>query len=91
MKHQEYRPIACVLHDQYQLAAMRGVLLDIWWEAGSEGGMQRRLRVLDVFTRDRAEYLTGVTSTGERYQIRLDWISRAEWADGGRPLEGSGR
>jgi transcriptional antiterminator Rof (Rho-off) len=90
MKHQEYRPIACALHEQYQLAALRGEPLQISWVDESQGSMQRVLRVLDVFTRDRAEYLTGVTLTGEEYRIRLDRISRAEWSDGGRALQGTG-
>jgi transcriptional antiterminator Rof (Rho-off) len=87
MKRQEYRPIACGLHDLYQLAAMRGAWLDISWESERGGSLKAQLRIVDVFTRDRAEYLSGETAAGERYQIRLDRIRQALWAESGKPLE----
>ncbi len=88
MKRQQYRPIACGLHELYQLAAIRRALLDIRWDNESGGSEQRRLRVLDVFTRDKAEFLSGETLAGEHYQIRLDRIRRAAWAENGELLEG---
>jgi transcriptional antiterminator Rof (Rho-off) len=91
MKRQGYRPIACGLHEQYQLAAMRGALLDISWESETEGSMTTRLRIVDVFTRDSAEYLSGETLAGEQHQIRLDRIRLAHWAESGTSLDGIGK
>lgn len=91
MKREQYLPIACGLHELYQLAAMRGTRLDISWESERGEQLKARLKVLDVFTREQAEYLSGEAVTGERYEIRLDRIAGASWAETGRPLlEGSG-
>ena len=84
----EYKPIACVLHEQYQFAVMRKYRLELDWEDGS--GVRRREKLLpvDVVTRQGAEYLVVVTGPAERMQIRLDQIRQAFWADNGQRLEG---
>ena len=84
---QHYQPIACGLHEQYQLAAMRGALLELSWKTESGGQMSARLRILDVATRNGAEFLTAETSGGDRHEIRLDWITRAAWAESGIALD----
>lgn len=87
MDNQNYRPIACGLHELYQLAAMRGSLLDMTWREASGAPTTARLRVLDVATRDGAEFLTAETLTGDRHEIRLDRITQAVWAESGAPLD----
>lgn len=87
MDKQNYQPIACGLHEQYQLAAMRGVTLDMAWLDGAGEPMSARLRVLDVATRNGAEFLSIETLTGDRHEIRLDRITRAVWAESGIPLD----
>ena len=87
MDKQNYQPIACGLHEQYQLAAMRGTLLDLSWKNESGEPISARLRVLDVATRNGAEFLTAETPAGDRHEIRLDWITRAVWAESSIPLD----
>jgi len=71
-----YRPIACGLHDELQLRAMRRIAVTLRYR-GDAGGdapegessvRQRAGRVVDVRTRDGAEYL--VLDDGA--EIRLD-------------------
>jgi transcriptional antiterminator Rof (Rho-off) len=90
MTHQDYTPIACGLHEEFQLAAMRGALLDVNWESETGVRLNERLRVLDVFTRDQPEYLSGETTAGARRLIRLDRIHQALWAETGVSLQGAG-
>ena len=87
MDKQNYQPVACGLHEQYQLAAMRGTLLDMSWRNESGETMNSRLRVLDVATRNGAEFLSAETPAGDRHEIRLDWIIRAVWAESGISLD----
>lgn len=87
MNRQAYQPIACGLHELYQLASMRGDPLYICWENESEGVLKARLRIVDVYTRDRAEYLSGKTASGEYNEIRLDRIIAASWAESGVSLD----
>lgn len=70
----DYRPISCDLHSQYELLAMRRarVLLDADAPEGAVRGLS--CRVVDVYTRDGAEYLQVVTDAGERRVYRLDRI-----------------
>ena len=90
MKQEAYRPIACGLHELYQLAAMRAAHLDLGWTGVSGERNRARLKVLDVYTRERAEYLSGEASNGERFEIRLDRIAEASWAESGKPLQTGG-
>lgn len=88
MKDSPYQPIACGLHETYQLAAIKGVEVDLTWlqEDGSE--RHSRVRIEDVFTRSQAEYLTLTTQAGESLEIRLDLIESACWAASGAPFGG---
>lgn len=82
----EYKPISCALHEQYQLAAIRRVKLDIEW-CDQEGAVCRaRLSIKDVYTRNRAEYLLSSGVGDEEIEIRLDRIRKASWANSGIPL-----
>jgi len=72
-----YQPIACALHDVYEIAIMRRQRLRLQW---SDGGQQHdaTLQPLDLNTVDAAEWLLVETRHGEQLSIRLDWISRAD-------------
>lgn len=87
MKGEAYRPIACGLHELYQLAVIRRAPLQLRWQTGAGETRSARLLALDVYTRDGAEYLSGETAGGERCVIRLDLIRQAHWADGGGALD----
>jgi len=78
----EYRPISCDLHSQYELLAMRQarVSLDALLPAGAVQGLM--CRVLDVRTRNGAEYLELQSAAGERFSCRLDRVRGMRLADG---------
>jgi transcriptional antiterminator Rof (Rho-off) len=86
MNQNPYRPIACDLHETYQLAAMKSSQVDLEWWVDSGERLQARIRVADVFTQSQAEYLRAITITGEAVDIRLDRIISAFWAASGKPL-----
>ena len=71
-----YRPIACGLHDELQLRALRRSTVTLRYRDGGSGGApgaeapirEGTGRVVDVRTRDGAEYLLLDVGT----EIRLD-------------------
>jgi transcriptional antiterminator Rof (Rho-off) len=68
-----YRPIPCILHERLEFAALRGIPL--WLTHDQDGGRSsQRVRVLDVFTRDGAEWLRYADEAGNQTVIRLDRI-----------------
>jgi Rho-binding antiterminator len=66
-----YRPIPCAAHERLEFAALTRQWLDATVEAGEHTG-HWRLRPLDVFTRDGAEWLLAEAESGERLTLRLD-------------------
>jgi transcriptional antiterminator Rof (Rho-off) len=90
LESQVYTPIACGLHDNYQLAAMRRAPLDLRWMTEAGEFNTARLTILDVCTHDGGEYLYAESSSGEPHKIRLDRICQANWAVTGEPLDQKG-
>ena len=88
MNQTPYTPIACGLHETYQLAAIKKLQIDLVWQI--EGGNKRkaRVRIEDVYTHSQAEYLKVITQAGEALDIRLDQIKSAQWVASGEPLSG---
>jgi transcriptional antiterminator Rof (Rho-off) len=84
---ENYKPISCGLHENYQFAVMRRALLELCWR--EEDGSEKHMILLpqDVFTRQGAEYLEGEGEDGARYLIRLDRIIEAKWVADGRSLD----
>ena len=76
----DYRPIACDVHSEYELLAMRGALIDARQADGAE---LRRVRVIDVVIRDRAEYLVVQPEHGDPEHWRLDQIRGLQAVDAG--------
>lgn len=71
----DYRPIACDRYSEYEVMAMRRswVRLDADTPEGPHHDL--RCQVLDVRTRDGAEFLEVLTEGGERLGLRLDCLS----------------
>ncbi len=67
----DYRPIACVVHERLEFAALTRQWLDVNVTTGVRPGRQRLLP-LDVYTRDGAEWLVAQTESGEACTLRLD-------------------
>lgn len=70
----EYRPIACSLHDELQLRAMRGGTHTVEWS--DDHGARRSIHgpIVDVFAREGVEYLR----LDDGLEIRLDRLIRVD-------------
>ena len=78
----DYRAIACDQHSVLELMAMHRHPVEV--EAVDETGAPIDLRgvVVDVLTRDRAEYLSLRITGGEPVEIRLDRLRRIREPEG---------
>lgn len=68
-----YQPIPCVQHERLEFAALRRTPLHLTYADGGER-KDTLVRVLDVFTRDGAEWLRCVDAQNNEAVIRLDRI-----------------
>jgi Rho-binding antiterminator len=73
----DYQPIACGLHEQYQFAVMKHYWLDLVWKDEMDAKHSARVLPIDVFTRDKAEYLQIEINRNKVVDIRLDQILSA--------------
>jgi len=81
-----YIPIACALHEQYQFAVIKRAWLELDWNDGLGGKRACKVRPKDVYTRDKAEFLLAEMEDGVEVEIRLDRIRKAVWAQTGESL-----
>ena len=72
----EYIPVSCECHSEYELAIMHNKTLRVHWR-DSEKTRHTTVRPTDLHTLNRAEYLAGYDDTGKHIQIRLDKIIEA--------------
>jgi transcriptional antiterminator Rof (Rho-off) len=82
----EYQPIACALHEQYQYAVIKKHRLDLLWVDVMGERFRAVVMPKDVFTRSKEEYLRAEINADETIEIRLDRIQAAYWAEGGIAL-----
>lgn len=70
----DYKPINCGLHSELELLAMRRKLVRL--EVMLENDQKQEIsgRVLDVYTREGAEYLQMMGKQGQTIKLRLDRI-----------------
>ena len=70
-----YKPIACALHDEYEIAIMQKKYILLKWLDNS--GEYHKVNVLpkDIRVRNREEFLIAVTPDKEELCIRLDEIT----------------
>ena len=70
-----YQPVNCALHSEYELLAMHRAFVEI--SAVDEFANPQRLsgRVMDILTRQGAEYLIIIDAENLAHQLRLDRIS----------------
>lgn len=69
-----YKPVSCELHSQYELAIMHKNKLHLTYQSESHSSVSSIVTPTDVQTKNKAEYLIAVTSSGENLCIRLDHI-----------------
>ena len=70
-----YKPIACSLHDEYEIAIMHKKHMNIKWS--DDGGEEHADKVLpkDIQVKDKAEFLVANTRDNKELCIRLDKIA----------------
>lgn len=78
MTTSDYRSVSCDRHSEYELLAMRRQRIRL--RAVTADGVEQVLlcRVVDVQTRDGAEFLVLEMPSGARKSVRLDRILAAE-------------
>ena len=71
----DYQPISCDDHDRLELAVMHATPLQMTYrDEDGEVRTSSGIRVTDVKTQDKAEWLSFVLATGETKTLRLDSI-----------------
>lgn len=70
----DYMPISCDLHSQYELAIMHKNKLYLRWKSEEQIVTETNITPVDVRTKNKAEYLIAETSTHKNLCIRLDHI-----------------
>jgi transcriptional antiterminator Rof (Rho-off) len=73
-----YKPIACSLHDVYEIAIMQKKHLNIKWTDDSDE--QHTVKVLpkDILVKNKEEFLVANTQGNKELCIRLDRIALLE-------------
>lgn len=70
-----YIPIACSLHDEYEIAIMHRKHLDIEWLDDDDELHAAKVLATDVLVKDKQEFLIADTQDGKALCIRLDKIT----------------
>lgn len=74
-----YEPIACALHDEYEIAIMHKKHLSIKWLDDSDKQHTAKVLPIDILVKDREEFLVArtqdSTQDNENLCIRLDKIT----------------
>lgn len=68
-----YQPIPCAQHEQLEFSVLRRLMLELEYREG-EVVRHGKVRPLDVYTRDGAEWLKFKGEDGREQEIRLDTI-----------------
>ena len=74
----DYTPISCQQYARYEQWIVRRQRLRMAWREHTTPTHLETLRPLDLRTRDHVEYLVVRRANGERVELRLDRILRAE-------------
>ena len=70
-----YEPIACALHDEYEIAIMQKKDLHIKWLDENNNHHTERVFPKDILVKNREEFLIASTVDGLERCIRLDMIT----------------
>ena len=73
-----YAPIACALHDEYEIAIMHGKHLTIRWLDGTGAYHTDKILPKDILVKDKEEFLVVDTQDAKALRIRLDMITILE-------------
>ena len=82
MSDRDYKPIACALHDQYEIAIMHRQVLHIEWQDVSGKTHMADVMPVDIRVSGGEEFLVarrvGAEEGGEPLEIRLDRVKLSE-------------
>ena len=70
----DYKPVSCGLHSEYELLAMHRTRVRLSYLSGAESVQTVEGQVMDVVTREKAEYLVLEIDRAEIVSVRLDKI-----------------
>jgi transcriptional antiterminator Rof (Rho-off) len=73
-----YQPIACALHDKYEIAIMHKKQLRIRWSDDRDEQHAGDVLPKDILVKDKQEFLVADVVGGEAICIRLDKITILE-------------
>ena len=73
-----YQPIACALHDKYEIAIMHKKHLRIRWSDDRDEQHTGDVLPKDILVKDKQEFLVADVVGGEAICIRLDKITILE-------------
>jgi len=76
----EYKPISCDMHSQYELWIMRGQDIKLVWRDDRGITCIERVKPADVRADSGVEYLYFESASSPSHRVRLDHILRAELA-----------
>jgi Rho-binding antiterminator len=74
----EYKPISCDLHSQYELWIMRGQDIKLAWQDETGITHIERVKPVDVRAESGYEFLYFKDSRQSHGRVRLDYILRAD-------------
>lgn len=74
----EYKPISCELHTQYELWIMREQEIRLVWQDVDDLSHVEKVKPLDVLAETGNEYLYFEDTLSRVKRIRLDYIYSAE-------------
>lgn len=69
-----YIPIACALHDEYEIAIMHKTALNIRW-SDDDGLHTAKVLPTDILVKDKQEFLIAEKQDNKELCIRLDMIT----------------
>jgi len=78
MSSDNYKPIECGLHSEYELAIMHGLTLHLSWQDENGKVHTEKLKPVDIETREQKEFLIASDINHVIYEIRLDRIIQSD-------------
>ena len=72
-----YKPVSCKIHSEYELAIIRGQRLQVSWQPQTGKSITEILKPYDVVTSQGSEYLMAHDINDIDKKIRLDKITEA--------------
>jgi len=74
----DYTPIDCRQYSEYELAILHRRRLRVTWHEADGQTHIDALTPVDLLTRRQEEFLIVENSTGQRLELRLDYIVKTE-------------